>query len=613
MKTLLISTIFLVCICVSGCRQPVQSRNDFRKLANEEREHLRLSTYITAHTVMQMFTSESGRREVLSLLQCYGITKVYLEVYRSGLVVSPEVIKESVQFLKSNGFEVTGGIATVPGEGFGQLQDGPLEWFNWQNVKTQDDLRKVIQDSAPFFDSFIVDDFLCTSDTSMESKSAKGKRSWSEYRRALLTDLAQSVIIEPAREKNPDIKLIIKYPQWYDRFHLFGYDVAAESKIFDGIWVGTESRGQYTQRFGFVQPYEGFINYRWLSSVAKGKTGGAWFDHEDCTDQDFIDQAYQSVLAGARELVIFSFDSFITGHPGHHLLFQDFEKLAHLAEIVSSHPVTGPVGYKPPNSDAGGDLYLFDYIGMLGVSLIPESVYPDSAGVVFLPTQAAADTAVLQKVTKSLHNGSKIIMTTGFLANAREGEKLARLAQVKWPLAEVYTEAESVISEGTQVRLKLPLTMDFQIITEGALIMLQTAGRDAENFLVRNQGGNVFVLNSHTFSQKDFDAVGESLLCPRQIGLTDLPESWVNTIRSSFNTDDEPFFGAPSRVTIQHLSDGGFFINNYNQESVTLNILLPQDVGFTDGFSGEIISDGRKNIEFEMKPRTRIWLTTPKK
>jgi hypothetical protein len=613
MKTLLISIIIFVCICTSGCRQPVQTRNDFGKLAEKEKEHLQLSTYITAHTVMQMFTSEPGRREVLSLLRCYGITKVYLEVYRSGLVISPDVIKGSVQFLKNNGFEVTGGIATVPGEGFGKEQDGPLGWFNWQNVKTQDDLRKVIEESAPFFDSFIIDDFLCTSDTSIESKSAKGERGWSEYRRSLLTGLAQSVIIEPARRKNPDIRIIIKYPQWYDRFHLFGYDVAAETEIFDGIWVGTESRGQYTQRFGFVQPYEGFINYRWLASVAGDKTGGAWFDHEDCTDQDFIDQAYQSVLAGARELVIFSFDSYIAGHPGHHLLFQDFEKLARLAESVARHPVSGPAGYKPPNSDAGGELYLFDYIGMLGISLIPESVYPESARVVFLPSQAAADTAILQKVTKSLDDGAKIIITAGFLAKARDGEKLARLAQVKWPLDEVHAEAESLMAEGSPVKLKVPLCMDYNLVTEGAQVMLQTAGQHAEAFLVKNQKENVYVLNSHTFSQKDFDEAGEYLLCPRQIALTELPEPWANMIRSSFNTDDEPFFGAPSGVTIQRLSDGGFFINNYNPETITLNILLSHDDGFTDGFTGKIIGDGRRNIEFEMKPRTRIWLSTAQK
>jgi hypothetical protein len=427
-----------------------------------------------------------------------------------------------------------------------------------------------------------------------------------------MTALAQSVIVKPAREKNPKISVIIKYPQWYDRFHLFGYDVANESKLFDGIWVGTESRGQYTQRFGFVQPYEGFINYRWLSTVAGNKTGGAWFDHEDCTDQDFLDQAYQSVLAGAKELIIFSFDSFISGHPGHHLLVRDFENLATLAEAVTSHPVMGVAGYKPPNSDAGGDLYLLDYIGMLGVSLIPESIYPENAKVIFLPTQAATDTAIFPEIVKSLDGGAKIIMTTGFVAAARDGENISRLAEIKWPLQEVQSEAGSVISEGAAYKLKLPLTMDYKIFPDGATVLLQTAGQTGGPFLLKNRNGNVFVLNSHTFSQKDFDAVGEVLLCPCQIGLLELPESWVNAIRISFYAEGEPVIDAPSRVTFQHLSDDGFIIHNYNEDNISLHIMLPMSGDFKDGFTGKKISTGRKNIELEMQPRSRIWLTTLK-
>lgn len=612
MKTLALTLIFLVSLILTGCKQAAPQPFDFRKLADENKQHLRLSTYITAHTVKQMFTTEAGKREALSLLRCYGITKVYFEVYRSGLVISPELIKESVQFLKQNGFEVTGGIATVPGEAFGVAQDGPLEWFNWQNTKTRDDLRKVIEDSAPFFDSFIVDDFLCTADTSMESKIAKGGRSWSKYRRSLLTELAQTIIIKPAKEKNPGISMIIKYPQWYDRFHLFGYDVSGESKLFDGVWVGTESRGQYTQRFGFVQPYEGFINYRWLSTIAGNKTGGAWFDHEDCTDQDFLDQAYQSVLAGAKELIIFSFDSFITGHPGHHLLLQDFDKLISLADAVAGNPVTGPAGYKPPNSDAHGDLYLFDYIGMLGISLIPESVYPDKARVVFLPAQAASDKEIMSKITRSLDNGAKIIMTTGFLANAADGEKLARLAEVKWPLHELRSEAGSVISDGVPYTLKIPLSSDYRLIADSADILLQSAGETPNPYLVQNHDKKIFVINSHTFSQKDFEDADEHLLCPRQIGLSVLPESWVNTIRISFYDEGDPVIDAPSGVTFQQLSDHSFVIHNYNQESISMHIMLPEPGDYTDGFSGTKISSGRKNIEMEMKPRSRIWLRASK-
>jgi hypothetical protein len=508
------ASIFVLLIALIISCKPAKTPDDFWKLANENKEILRLSTYVTAHTVEQMFRTEEGRREVLSLLRCYGITKVYLEVYRSGLVIPPDLIEPSVKFLKDNGFEVVAGIATVPGNDFGVRQEGPLGWFNWQNQKTRDDLRKVIEDSAPFFDTFIVDDFLCTSDTSIESKKAKGERSWSEYRRALLTELSQSVFIDPAREKNPDIKMIIKYPQWYDRFHIFGYDVTAKTELFDGIWTGTESRGQYTQRFGFVQPYEGFINLRWLNSLAGDKSGGSWFDHEDCNARDFIEQAWQSVLGGSKELVIFSFDSFINGHPGHHLLFQDYEKLVRLAKRVAAGPVTGPAGYKPPNSDAGGDLYLLDYIGMWAVSLVPVSSYPSDNKVVFLPTQAAYDRNIYSKIDESLRNGSKIVMTTGFLANAPNGEQLAQLAGVRWPLKQQQAEIEYIELPDSNFRLKFPLKTDYQVVPDGAEVLLTPSARSNNPFLVSNKEESVFLINTHTFSQEDFAAVGEHLLAP---------------------------------------------------------------------------------------------------
>ena len=603
------SSIFIIfLLLIISCKGPVKAPDDFRKLANEKKESLRLSTYITAHTVEQMFKTEAGRREVLSLLNCYGITKVYLEVYRSGLVITPELLEPSVKFLEDNGFVVVGGIATVPGNDFGVKQEGPLGWFNWQNPKTQNDLRKVIEDSAPFFDTFIVDDFLCTSDTSLESKAAKGERSWSEYRRALLTELSQSVFIDPAKEKNPGIKMIIKYPQWYDRFHIFGYDVAAETKLFDGIWVGTESRGQYTQRFGFVQPYEGFVNLRWLNSVAGNKAGGAWFDHIDCTDRDFVEQAYQSVLAGAKELIIFSFDSFISGHPGHHLLVQDFEKLAALAEAVAANPVRGPAGYKPPASDAGGDLYLFDYVGMWGVSLVPESSYPVDNKVVFLPTQAATDNDIYERVKKSLEGGSKIIMTAGFLSKAAEGEKFAGLVGVKWPLKEMKSEIESIQLTDSLFKLQVSLKTDYILVPDDCEILLKPSDKSNNPYLLSNKEKNIYVINTHTFSQEDFAAVGEHLLAPRPLCLVEMPREWVNTIREAFHEEGDPVIDAPARVTVQKLSDGSLVIHNYNQEPVDVTIAYPRAGKYLDGFTGEKVDVDGNTIHLNVKARSNIWL-----
>ncbi|MBK6282559.1 MAG: hypothetical protein IPF54_07735 [Draconibacterium sp.] len=421
-KSIIIVFIISIALIITSCVSSKQNMDDFWNYSQTRKSDLQLSVYITAQTVQQVFSVEAGRREAVSVLRCNGISKVYVEVYRPGMVVTPDLLEKTVAFLKKNGFEVVGGIATLPGGDVGVLQQGPLTWFNWQNPKTQNDLKKIIENAAPLFDTFILDDFFCTADTSQESKTAKGDRSWSEYRRSMLTEIAQAVFINPANEKNPDIKMIIKFPQWYDRFHEFGYDVATEPALFDGVWVGTETRGQYTQRYGFVQPYEGFINYRWISTLAGDKIGAAWFDHGDCNETDFIEQAYQSVLAGAKELVIFNFDSFLNGHPGHHLLRLDLEKLADLAASVSQNPVQGPVAYKPANSDAGADLYIMDYIGMFGISLVPDSKYPENASVIFLPTQAAADSLITEKVEKSVNEGKKIVMTAGFLAKVKMGK-----------------------------------------------------------------------------------------------------------------------------------------------------------------------------------------------
>ena len=605
MRTANLLVFLIVLLLNGGCSSTnQQSGDDMWSLASARKSDLRLGVYVTAQTVEQLFTTEGGRREAISVLKCNGITKVYLEVYRCGLVISPEVLKTSVALLKRNGFEVVGGIATLPGGEIGIPQQGPLTWLNWQNPRSQNDMRKIMEDAAPIFDTFIVDDFFCTSDTSMESKAAKGERSWSEYRRALMTEVAQKVIINPAKAKNPAIKIIIKYPQWYDRFHLFGYDVSTEPKLFDGVWVGTETRGQYTQRYGFVQPYEGFINYRWISTLAGEKIGGAWFDHGDCTDIDFIEQAWQSVLAGAKELVIFNFDSFISGHPGHHLLRQDFNKLADLANTIASNPVKGVTGYKPANSDAGGDLYLMDYIGMFGISLVPESKYPDNSEVIFLPTQAATDRDILPKIIKSLDKGAKIIMTTGFLVNANGGVQLARLAGVNYCTTTSYKSIESIISEGYNKSLKFPMIMDYEVIPDGAKVLLETSGKHP--FLVQNK--NLFVVNTHTFSQQDFDTVGEVLLCPRQIGLLEFPRSWMNTIREAFSTKDEPVLDAISRVSMQQLGDHSFVLHNYNQEATVINLKLPKDGSYVDGFSGKPLPSTGKNMHLDLAPRSRIWV-----
>ena len=578
---------------------------------------LRLSSYVTSRQVEQLAIDPEVRAKAVQTIRQMGITRLYLEVYRGGHLVSPKHLIFVRDWLKDMNIAVVGGIATVPGGNTGVRQKGPLDWFNWQNEKTRHDLEKIVRMAAGIFDTFIIDDFLCTGDLSDESKAAKGDRSWGQYRRELLTKLAQSVFIGPAKQVNPDITMIVKYPQWYDRFHLFGYDTKTLPERFDMVWVGTETRGRNTQRYGFVQPYEGFVNYRWLADIAGKKIGGAWFDHGDCAEHDFIDQAYTSILAGAAELVFFNFGNVMAGHPDHEKIIDQFDQLADLAAFVHEHPVTGIPAYKPPNSDPAGDMYIMDFLGMLGIPIVPVHEFPDEAPVIFLPAQAAADPNLLEHINEARARGAELIFTANLLIASPDGNELARMAGLE----------AGVKSKPTRARLmqsgKADVTIDLESPIEGKTgasnIVCSSDDRQLALLTVsKTPLGRIALLNTHTFSQADFDAVGEVLLCPKRLGLLEINGPALSTLRQAFGKTD---FEGPSCVTYHPFGpDGsaGCVIQNFNEKpvnvTVTFNLEKDKSDKFIEAFSQKPIpartTDSNRQIALDLtiSVRSRIWI-----
>ncbi|HNS22179.1 MAG TPA: hypothetical protein PKH24_16865 [Sedimentisphaerales bacterium] len=596
----MVRTHLAMCLFAAGllpaARAALPAQTQFEK-ARGRTDSLRLGSYATSGHVEQLAVDESFRTRTWDTIRRMGITRLYVEVYRSGHTVSTEHLVFVRDWLQGNGIEVVGGIATVPGGDVGVPQEGPLDWFNWQSAKTQRDLESIIRKTAPLFDTFIIDDFLCTGDVSAESRQAKGDRSWGQYRRELMTQVARSVFIEPARQANPNITMIVKYPQWYDRFHLFGYDTQTLPRLFDRVWVGTETRGRNTQRFGFVQPYEGFVNYRWLAGIAGDKIGAAWFDHGDCAEHDFLDQAYMSVLAGARELVFFNLGDVVQGHPDHAKVVEQFDRLADLAEFVRTHPAAGVPAYKPPNSDPAGDMYLMDFLGMLGIPLVPVHEFPESASTIFLPAQAAADPNLFNRVNAALDRGTNVIVTTSLLLTLPEGGRLARMLGVDPNLRSSPTRAACVgqTSEGTTVDLESPLAAD-----RSDDIACTAGGRSLLLFrTVPASRGRLSLLNTHTYSQADFDAVGEVLLCPRRLGLLTLGGPALDGLRAAFREAGGPSLAGPACVTLHPFSeslkngnDGPFdargseFRLQAGQDRVNAELQTGPDLPFSDSASG---------------------------
>jgi hypothetical protein len=260
---------------------------------------------------------------------------------------------------------------------------------------------------------------------------------------------------------------------------------------------------------------------------------GAWFDHIECSAQNFLDQAYLSVLAGARELTLFSLNDLMGGHPGDALLAANWPELCGLAERVQRKPRRGMAYYKPAGSDGSENLYLADYLGMIGLPILPVARYPLDAAVAFLPVQAAADPGLLENMRQHLRRGSTLVLTPALVrALGREG---AQLAGVETGPDSEAASAKTIRIERESLDLAAPLELDGALKAVDCLVRMSAGvGERQVPFLTsRAVGrGRISVLNVRTFSDSDFGKGGEYLLAPRKLGLPKVPQLVADTIRS---------------------------------------------------------------------------------
>ncbi len=545
-------------------------------------------TYVTAGQVNQLFGDPATSQSTIDSLKPLDIKKVYLETIRSGKEVPLETLSAARDALLENGIQVSAGVATIFGEGFGVDSDKPGIWLNYQAEDTKRDLANHITRIAPLFDELIVDDFLATDDESTGSRQEKGKRTWSQYRLELMTQISKDYIIAPARAANPDIQIILKYPQWYDRFHRFGYNVETGHRLYDRIWVGTETRNPGTVRFGFVQPTQGFINYSYLKSFAGGKIGGAWFDFGDCAPGAYLMQAYQSVLAGARELTLFESGSIIANNNCLEPFRQRQAAVSTLGEIVGDARLIGIPSYKPAHSEAsdslgGANLYIYDYLACMGLT---PAMFSDLAhgyrpgAYTFLPRQAADDPDMIERIESGGH-----WLTTPDFIQALERHEFAEYAgyskpmDLKQPLVEVdafWVKDKVIDVEDNKFLVRaLPWPEEARVhvaaIVDGASVpILFTNIYDARGYRV----GLIRTINFPTFRHDEFGPDREQFLPPRMLDVSAWPDEVVWQIQKAFLPMRGIHAQGPNGVSIyQYQGDDDVVVfSNFNDEPVECSI-----------------------------------------
>ncbi len=381
-------------------------------LANENKELLKIATLFTAQNVRDHLSSEEGINKAIDWCKKTGVTHVFIETFRSRYTAERRTLERAKSTFEANGFEVSGCVTTTQ---VGKISTGWNLISCYTNKGTQDQVQEIFEYTASIFNEIMIDDFLFTDCQCGECKKARGGQTWADYRCELMVRMSRERILGPARVVNPDVKIIIKYPQWYDNFRNRGYEVSRETADYDRIWVGTETRDYNDKRWGGKVQYEAYYIMRWLGGIGGPKTGGGWFDPYGTTENTYVEQARQTVLADAKEMLLFCYGSLLrdTGPSNVEKLRTEIGGLFKLAKLVRNKPLRGILAPKPPNSDAYDEQYVFDFVGMLGLPLVPAAQIHTDAKAAFFPVHALKDPDFTKRITKMLVAKKPVLITDG--------------------------------------------------------------------------------------------------------------------------------------------------------------------------------------------------------
>ena len=471
---------------------------DLWALAQRHRAVHRFSTLFTAQNVRQYFSSDAGLREAIDWCKRTAVTKVYIEEFRGGYTADRATLVKARDAFGAAGIETSGCVTTTR---LGKESTGWKEIACYTDPRTQEKLKSVFEYAASLFNEIMIDDFWFTDCQCDECKAARAARTvtiggahypvagdtWEDYRCELMVQLSRHYILEAARKVNPKVKIIIKYPQWYDQFHERGYDVARETAEFDRIWVGTETRDYNDQQWGGTVQYEGFFIMRWLGGIGGAKCGGGWFDPYGTSPATYVEQARQTVLAGARESMLFCYGSLQndTGPKDVEALRANMPELFAVAGEVARRRPAGIAAYKPASSHPGNEKVVFDFVGMLGLPLLPCHEFPAQAPAAFFSVHALKDPDFAGKLETFIKAGKQVLLTDGLV------KALGDKVELKAPEVHILAakgEPKSLLKLGQgeldplRRALLKPLGVEFRAPNKTGLYLFSDGSRVVENF-----------------------------------------------------------------------------------------------------------------------------------
>jgi hypothetical protein len=329
------------------------------------------------------------------------VDKVYLETYRSRQLADEALVADVKKFFAAHGVEVAGAIC------FSDDDNGQFASFTYTKPEDREYVKHVSELTAKLFDEIILDDFFFANTKKPSDIAAKGNQSWTDFRMKTMDEVSRDLVVGAARLVNPKVKVIIKFPNWYEHFQGNGYDLVEQPKIFDGIYTGTETRDPVVTDQN-LQQYESYNIMRYFDEITPGRNGGGWVDTYDIRYIDrYSEQLWLTVFGKAKEMTLFNYGDLLKpaiagdrpwskqatsvnwdkidargkGQPTFASVAG--EALDQIEPFITNlgKPI-GIASYRPPH--AVGEDFLHNFLGLLGIPIELYPSFPSNADVILL-------------------------------------------------------------------------------------------------------------------------------------------------------------------------------------------------------------------------------------
>jgi hypothetical protein len=558
-------------------------------------KNFRVAIYVAVGSTRHLADPTVAQKEFDRAMRQTHFDKVYLEVYRDRQFASDEEIETVKRFFQSRGIQVSGGVTLAAGNNKGQFGT-----FDYENPADREECRKAAALAARHFDEVVLDDFFFTTSKSDADIAAKGSRSWTQYRLDLMRSVAAELVLKPAKEANPRVRMIIKYPNWYEHFQGLGFDLETESHLFDAIYTGTESRDpDLTDQL--LQQYESYSIFRYYSNIRpNGGDLGGWVDTYSTRSVDrYAEQLWDTLFAKAPEITLFNWTPMVEDKavaPGNRDGWKDKPTSFRWDDMVNDcrrgggegapgwgqvagyslglvdkvvgelgHPLGIP-SYKPYQST--GEDFLQNYLGNIGIPIEMTPDFPTGAEMVLLTEQAKFDPDIVAKIKGQLTAGKSVVMTSGLLG-ALQGRGIEDV--VEWSLTGRIAAIHDFLDgygAGNGTPLNDPvrdnpsiLFPEIHFYTNDSWAVVRGAAAE--------KGFPILLMNRYSAG------VIYVLAVPENMGdLYNLPVAVLKALRTVVTRPLPVRIDAPSKVSLFVYDNGRFVIESYRDGETKVEIAV---------------------------------------